>query len=113
MSGMAQGTDILVAVAAIEKQIPCIACLPYRGQHLQWSISAQNLYEDILGNSLVQTVYVSDGKYSISKLFKRNEYIVDNCDRLIVCWNGEKSGGTYATMNYANKMQKPLTMLSY
>jgi len=45
-------------------------------------------------------------KYSIDKMQKRNEWMVDNCDLLIAVWNEDKSGGTYNCIQYAKSVNK-------
>ncbi len=41
---------------------------------------------------------------------KRNEVMVDMADRLLVIWDGV-SRGTMYTVNYARKMNKPVTLI--
>ena len=42
---------------------------------------------------------------------KRNEYMVDQSDFVIVVWNGEKQGGTYQTFQYAQRKKKPFMII--
>lgn len=39
---------------------------------------------------------------------KRNEWMVDNATHVMAYWNGKEAGGTFACVNYANKVEKPL-----
>ena len=41
---------------------------------------------------------------------KRNEYMVDKSDLVIAFWNGEESGGTWNTINYAERKGKQLVI---
>ena len=39
---------------------------------------------------------------------KRNRYMVDKSDIILAIWNGEKSGGTWNTIEYAQKKGKKI-----
>ena len=39
---------------------------------------------------------------------RRNEYMVDKSDLVLAVWNGERAGGTWNTMAYAEKTGKPV-----
>lgn len=41
---------------------------------------------------------------------KRNTYMVDNSDRLIAFYNGDKRTGTYQTIRYADRVGKPVVI---
>jgi len=36
-------------------------------------------------------------------MFLRNKWIIDNSDELLAVWNGERKGGTFSAINYAEK----------
>ena len=55
--------------------------------------------------------YVED-KYYPAKMQKRNEYMVDSCDILIAVWNGNKKGGTYNCIKYAEKIGKRIIYIN-
>ena len=42
---------------------------------------------------------------------KRNEYMVDQSDFVIVVWDGEKRGGTYRTFQYVKRKKKPFMVI--
>ena len=50
---------------------------------------------------------VCEGEYAAWKLHKRDEWMVDNGDLLVACWDGS-SGGTGNTVNYANKVGREI-----
>ena len=37
--------------------------------------------------------------------------MVDNCDKLLAFWNGEQSGGTWNTIQYAKKVDKYIEII--
>lgn len=39
---------------------------------------------------------------------RRNEYMVDKSDLVLAVWNGERAGGTWNTIEYAEKTGKPV-----
>lgn len=41
----------------------------------------------------------------------RNRQIVEQCNQIIACYDGRKSGGTYYTINYAHKRHIPVTIV--
>ena len=89
------GWDMAVAKAAAENpDIAIHAAIPYEGH--------ENKYRDFLAKCRHQT-FVSTGGYSVKKLHKRNEFIVDNIKGkgpLIALWDGTKSGTSNA-VSYA------------
>lgn len=116
ISGMALGWDIAFSLAAINLNIPVIAAIPFKGQERKWSQKDQLLYNDTVCLSQ-EVVYVckeempSSGEWSKQKIDQmmkaRDRYMVDRCDKVLALYNGT-SGGTDATVNYANSQGKPV-----
>ncbi|MBR1984526.1 MAG: DUF1273 family protein, partial [Clostridia bacterium] len=50
-------------------------------------------------------------KYTFDCMQKRNEYMVDNSDKVFAFWNGEEKGGTWNTIQYARKKGKDLEII--
>ena len=48
--------------------------------------------------------------YGKAAPLKRNEYMVDIADQVLIIWDG-KSKGTLHTLSYAKKKNKPLTLV--
>ena len=48
--------------------------------------------------------------YGRAAPIRRNEQMVDFCDAVLVIWDGH-SKGTQHTVNYANKVKKPITVV--
>lgn len=105
ISGMAQGWDTAVALAAIELDIPLVTAEPFLGQAQKWPPAAQQQHARILGEARVRYI-VCDGLYEPWKFQKRNEWMVDHCDSLLALWNGS-SGGTANCIAYAERKQRP------
>lgn len=49
-------------------------------------------------------------KYGRGAPLKRNDEMVDLCDRVLLIWDG-KSKGTQHTLRYAQKKQKPIEII--
>jgi uncharacterized phage-like protein YoqJ len=106
ISGMALGVDQDFAKVCIAKAIPLIAAIPFVGQENAWPDSSRRVYYDILKKAK-ETVVVCQGGYAASKMQKRNEWMVDNCDVLLAVWDGT-SGGTSNCVRYATKVKRLL-----
>lgn len=109
ISGMALGWDQAVAEVAIDLKIPVIAAIPFDGQQRRWPQHEQDWYARLLEQCAERHV-VSPGVYATWKMFKRNEWMVDNSDALVALWDGS-SGGTANCVNYAIRRHKPWTNL--
>ena len=76
--------------------------LPYVGQADKWSDSAQERYRFILSQA-DSLEYVSHDYYD-GCMLDRNRRLVDAADLLLAVYNGERRGGTAATVRYARKL---------
>jgi len=110
ISGMALGWDQALAQAAIDLEIQLIAAIPFVGQESTWPQSSQQLYHTLLQGAS-EVVIVCDGSYASWKMQKRNEYMMDRCDKVFALFNGDKSGGTRNAVDYASKIGKPIINL--
>lgn len=111
LSGMAEGTDFWAAEAILTlrennpaAKLHCI--LPCREQPDKWSEDAKNRYFSILRQA-DSVIYVSRNYYKDCML-DRNRFMVDHASILLAVYNGEKRGGTAATVNYAKKMKREI-----
>ena len=106
ISGMAQGADQIFAQAAVEKNIPLICCYPYRKNFFhQEEQKILNKAEDI---KFISEAYTGNRVY-----WFRDKHMVDNCDLLLAVWDGIKAGGTWLTINYAQKIGKPVIFYNF
>lgn len=121
--GGALGTDQMAfeLVDFIAKQHPeynitKVLCVPFRAQPNKWPQASKELFQSQCERA-EKVVYVDEeanyrlknyveGIYHPEKLFKRNEYMVDNCDTLIAVFNGEQQSGTASCIKYADKHDK-------
>ena len=55
-------------------------------------------------------VLVTDAPYSPWLMQTRNQYIVNISDQMLAIWDGSR-GGTANCVDYAQKMQKPITVV--
>ena len=109
-TGMALGWDQAIANACIDLGIAFYAVIPFVGQERRWSLSQRKHYEYLLRQASNVT-YVCDGTYAAWKYLKRDQWIVDHCSHLLCFWNGQPDGGTYKTVQMAErKKPKPLSI---
>ena len=115
ISGMAEGADMDFSEAVIEEQkdykyegynitleaaLPCPIKLPKNPSNLYYE-------RDYLLKACNNITIVSP-TYHKGCMQKRNRYMVDSSDMVLAIWNGERSGGTYDTIKYAQKKGKPI-----
>ena len=100
--GMAQGVDQIAGLVAIEEDIPLSCYFAYR----------RDLYpaEEYFVDNAAEVRYVSEG-YQKNVFLTRDRRMVQDCDVLLVVWDGIKSGGTYYTYEYALDMRKEIRIL--
>ena len=106
-SGGADGVDCWAALIVLElrKKNPALnlhLILPHEGQADKWSDSAQERYRFIL--SQADSVDYVSHEYYDGCMLDRNRRLVDAADLLLAVYNGERRGGTAATVRYARKL---------
>ena len=109
VSGMALGYDMLLAEVAIEMSVPLTAAVPFIGQESAWTSKSQERFFRILEKAK-RIVVVSEGEYSPEKMQIRNEWMVNNSDKLVACWN-KTPGGTGNCVKYAKSVNKEIIYL--
>lgn len=112
ISGGALGGDQDAAEAVISlKQlgylsgIRLIIAQPFPSQASRWKGNSLLRYNHILSQA-DKVVPVSPDPFTIRKLFVRNEWMVQHSHLVIAIWDGRLSGGTYACINYARKLNR-------
>ena len=114
LSGMAEGTDIWSALSVLDlrensPQLKLHCTLPCREQADKWTASSQALYRSILEQA-DSVVYVSRS-YHKNCMLERNHFLVDHASILLAVYNGERRGGTAATLRYAQKMGREIIVI--
>jgi uncharacterized phage-like protein YoqJ len=99
ITGMARGYDLRLAKVAIDLKIPVIAAVPFL-EH----VAHDDDYQFVLSRACF-THYVSRPGYASWKFQVRNQWMVDNGTRGLVCYDGS-AGGTRNCIRYAEGMKK-------
>ena len=118
ITGMALGWDLAIAQAACNLSLPCIAAVPFSHQDCKWQDAERALWERLIFLA-DEVVYVDKrkgyttkncevGAYHVSKLHKRNKWMVDNATNVLALYNGQESGGTYKCIEYAKSKNVPV-----
>ena len=79
------------------------------GQADRWSGSAQERYHFILGQA--DSVDYVSRKYYSGCMLDRNHRLVEAAGLLLAVYNGERRGGTAATVRYARKATRKIIIL--
>ena len=114
LSGMAEATDTwsALSVLALRENNPALklhCILPCREQADKWTASSRDLYRSILEQA-DSIVYVSRD-YHKNCMLERNRFLVEHASSLLAVYNGERRGGTAATMRYAQKMGREIIVI--
>ncbi len=110
-TGMALGTDSWAAMAVLalrerNRAVKLHCVLPCEGQELTWTVPAQIRYKHILGEA--DSVEYVNRLYHSKCMLERNQRLVDSAGILLAVYNGEKRGGTAATVRYALKAERKI-----
>ena len=114
ITGMALGFDLIAAevVLSLKEEndgLKLICAMPYDKNYFDnLSYVYKQTYDHIL-KCADEVVWVSE-EYDKGCFQRRNEYMVDNCDICLACFNF-KSGGTKNTIDYALKRNKDIIIL--
>jgi uncharacterized phage-like protein YoqJ len=109
ISGVALGFDQVAVLICVELGIPFVAAVPCPGQDLVWPHASRLIYAALLLKA--SEVVVISKAYSSQVMQRRNEYMVDNCDEVLACWDGNQ-GGTANCVHYARIVGRPGIILN-
>ena len=113
ISGMAIGVDLDFADAVLKlkgKYSVTLECaVPCPNQTVRWNERDVARYQTILQQA--DKVSLISDKYTHDCMLKRNRYMVDNSELVIAVFNGERTGGTWYTINYADKKEKHIEII--
>lgn len=113
ISGMAQGVDMLAFEHAYELGIYTIAAVPWLGHGSKWPKEHQEEYVSILESANELKVVCDVDEYKPWVYQHRDEWMVENCHKLVAVWDGVKSGGTYNTIKYAKHIGREIEYLNW
>jgi uncharacterized phage-like protein YoqJ len=110
VQGMADGADLRSALIAINLKVPVISAIPWQ-THYKTTEDIET-YRFVLQHSEECFVVTEEEEYVGPWLFfRRNEWMIDECDKVVAWWDGRQSGGTFGAIKYANKTNKPVRNL--
>ena len=114
-SGGADGVDCWASLIVLElrQKNPALKLhliLPHEGQADRWSEPAQERYHWILEQA-DSVEYVSQEYYE-GCMLDRNHRLVEVAGLLLAVYNGERRGGTAATVRYAQKLGRKIIVLN-
>lgn len=102
--GMAVGFDTAAAESVLNYKktydIKLFACVPCDGQSEGFSAENKRRYERILSGCDCEILLAPS--YFKGCMHARDRFLVDNCD-VLVSFLRKRSGGTYYTVNYAER----------
>lgn len=114
ISGGAVGVDMDFAevVLKLKSKYPHIKleiAVPCKNQNVLWREKDKLRYEAIIKNA-DKVTYISE-EYYPGCMQKRNRYLVESADKVLIFWNGESKGGTYNSLSLARKFGKELEIV--
>ena len=110
-SGMALGVDVWAAkdVLKLREKWPSIklhCVLPCEDQDAKWSAAAKETYHTILAQA--DSVRYVSRYYCSGCMLKRDRQLVELASVLLAVYDGKPSGGTAATVRYAQERKKEI-----
>ncbi|MDE6597949.1 MAG: DUF1273 domain-containing protein [Clostridia bacterium] len=113
ISGMAIGTDLDFAEIVLNLRnyypITLECAIPCPNQTLKWNSADKLRYDNILKRA--DEIHLISKRYTTECMLKRNRYMVDKSELVIAVFNGIQKGGTWYTINYANKENKRIEII--
>lgn len=114
LSGMALGVDTwgaqtVLKLRAANPALKLHCILPCASQSAKWTEEAQALYRAVLEQA-DSVVYVSR-KWTKNCSLERDSFLVSYASQVLAVYNGEKRGGTAATVRYARKFGRALIII--
>ena len=114
LTGMAEGVDLWAAQIVLSLRVtnPALrlhCVLPCAGQSARWSAASQKQYRLVLeqADSII-FVNRTDKK---NCMLERDRFLVSYASVVLAVYNGERRGGTSATVRYARKLGRELIVI--
>jgi uncharacterized phage-like protein YoqJ len=109
--GGAIGFDLMIGDICIELGTPYIVAVPFSGQEAYWSVYDKKHYNDVLAKADKIEV-INRAGWANWKYNTRNQWIVDNSDKMLFCYDGGVSSGTKNCYDYAVKKNKEIIRIN-
>ena len=114
LTGGSDGIDLYATEAVLELRehnpaIKRLCILPCREQAGRWPVAPKKRYNAVLEQADA-IVYVSQS-YHENCMLERNRFMVQLSSVVLAVYNGEKRGGTAATVRYARRMGRDLLVI--
>ena len=113
ISGMALGADLDFAETVLKlrnKYTITLECaIPCPNQTLKWNVKDKLRYDSILKRA--DEINLISERYNPKSMLNRNRYMIDKSELIIAVFNGIEQGGTWYTINYANKENKHIEII--
>lgn len=105
LSGMAKGTDLVAAETVLrlresDPRLKLVCAMPFEGFGHYWPDGWAERMRRVLENA--DGVHYVSKTYSPAVFQQRNRWMVDNSERVIAVFTGER-GGTKNTLDYARR----------
>lgn len=116
IAGGALGFDTIAALEVIKfkaahNDVRLILALPCKNQTAKWNYSQKQQYAQVL-NSADEVIYISDA-YLPGCMQKRNRFMVDNSNTVIVYIHNASSGTGYTAKYALDKERRVINILTY
>ena len=111
IQGMASGFDLLCAKYAWLLGIPFMGIKPWAGHKPRVADRMDYRKAEDRAKQIISTDPSKDypGPWVYQR---RNEYMVDNCDFMLSCWDGRHFGGTWNCIEYALSREVHVTNIN-
>ena len=114
LSGMAEGTDTWAAqiVLALREKNPAMklhCILPCFDQSEKWAALSRECYRSILEQA--DSIIFVNRENKKNCMLERDRFLVSYASVVLAVYNGEKRGGTAATVRYARKLGRELIVV--
>lgn len=109
LTGMALGVDQMFARSALAQGVRVEAYIPGRDQASRWSLEQGEEYELLTSRAAAIHTATAEMPYAsfISRLHKRNEMMIRDCNLAILVLDDRQFGGTYAVKMKLIAARKP------
>ena len=114
LSGMALGVDIWAAQTVLARRpknpalkLHCI--LPCVEQSAKWTASSREIYHSVLEQA--DSIIFVNRANKKNCMLERDRFLISYASVVLAVYNGEKRGGTAATVRYARKLGRELIII--